>query len=229
MHSLNLTPEGLSGTKIGKALLAGKLVASVRGTDQHVTVKAVVKAKVNGRWANVTWDRATHVFLTVPAADGGWPDKIGTYYPQGKWEGTFFADRAADETRVKAALYVLRSAQGIVAGDHVVQGTHCYRCGKELTTPQSIDAGYGEDCADAIGAYHAGNTEHAPKVKGGDGTGTGTPDDTVPPVSIPNDFERSTQDVEQDKAKLNDARDGNEIVALLRKGDSAQQALAGLS
>lgn len=194
-ETLNLTQDKLASTDLGRALLAGKLTATVNGSnDQHVTVKAALKAKIDNRWKNVTWDRATHVFLSVPAADGGFADKIGTYYPQGRQAGMFWSDRTADETRIKAALYVLRSAHGDTPGTYVQQGTFCLRCGKELTTPQSIAANFGPDCAVEVGAYHEGNGEHAPKVKGGDGTGDGQPVD-----QWADDLLRDLSDVELDR------------------------------
>lgn len=232
---LDLTPQELAQTPMGQALMAGKLVATVIGTTGHVTIKAACKAKVNGRWQTVDLADATHVFIAVPAADGGFADKVGTYYPAGKYEGMFWSDRSADDTRIKAAQYVLNAAAGRNNGTHVMQSTFCFRCGKELTEPESIKLGFGPTC------YPHVQSQHATKVKGGDGTGEGQPDEQPAPVT-PDEFtdapepmgtvknyERTPDEIAQDRDTLNEARDANEIVALLRKGDSAQLVLEGLS
>jgi hypothetical protein len=254
--ALNLTTAELAQTPMGQALMAGKLVATVIGSTGHVTIRANCKAKVNNRWQTVPFTEATHVFLAVPAADGGFADKVGTYYPQGKHEGLFWSDRSADACRIKAALYVLNAAAKRNSGTHVMQSTYCFRCGKELTEPESIKLGFGPTC------YPHVQSQHAPKVKGGDGTGEGQPaefsnvvdgfdlsdpvqrrafeleqlrlaqeegrDPRMGTVTQVEQYDRSQAEIERDTQTLNDARDENEIVAMLRKGDSAQLVLTGL-
>lgn len=165
--ALNLSPSDLSTTPMGRALLAGKLAATVEGSTGHVSLKFMCKAKnERSKWVTVPFSEASHVFVSVPAADGGWADKVGTYYPSGKYAGTFYSDRTADETRISAALYALRAAAAMNEDTHILQGTWCLRCGKELTTPESITCGFGPDCADEIGAYHKGNGTHAEEAQG---------------------------------------------------------------
>jgi Family of unknown function (DUF6011) len=236
-ETLHITPAEFASTQMGRALLAGKLTATVIGSTGHVTVKAVCKAKIDGRWKNVTFDRASHVFLSVPAVDGGFADKIGTYYPQGKYEGMLWSDRNADETRVKAAVYMLNAAGGKNPGTHVEQATHCFRCGKELTEPESQKIGFGPDCAAEVGAYHATPSQHQQKVKGQQGDGT-------PPVDVVNlaesttdarraevlrdEYARSEQEIERDRETLEAARDAQPIMHLLLPGEKASDKLASL-
>lgn len=170
---LNISADELSATPLGHALYAGRLVATVVGSNDHITIKAQPKAKVGGRWQSVNFDEATHVFVSVPGADGGFPDRVGTYYPSGKYEGCFFSERTSDADRVKAALYVLNAAAGRNDGKHVMMESFCLRCGRPLTEPESIKLGFGPDCLPHV------QSQHQKKVK--DHKGEGTPTDKRTP------------------------------------------------
>ncbi len=103
------------------------------------------------------------MFMQVPRPDGGWPDKIGTYYPTGKYAGKLWSDTAADKARVWCAIRVLRIAAGQAEWEdeqaRILLGTNCLYCGRELTDPASIERQIGPDCARTI-------ADHAHQVKG---------------------------------------------------------------
>lgn len=174
----------------GVALLAGRLVGTVVGSDGHITIRATCKAKNedSGRWKNVAFADATHVFIDVPTPDDGFADKIGTWYPahsSNKWAGRFFVDRAqSDDRRVKAARYLLDVAAGVKAGTHVLLADRCLRCSREITHPDSIGTGFGPECAKKVGAFMPNRSgtpagAHTPKAKGGDPAGPVEPDAQV--------------------------------------------------
>lgn len=154
-------PAGtLQQSELGRVLLAGRLVATLRSklTDQHITIQLKASAK-HDRWQTVPYSEATHVFIDVPATsiDGGYNDKVGTLYPPHtlrSYRGQFLADRNADPTRIWAAKQVLLIACGLVPIEtdqyEVLQSSFCWRCGKELTQPDSIERGMGPTCAQAV-------------------------------------------------------------------------------
>jgi hypothetical protein len=159
-ENLNITAAQLESTPAGLALLSGRLSATVKGTTGHITVRMVCKLKDGSTWRACEFKDASHIFLTVPAADGGFADKIGTYYAQGKHEGMFWSVRSADATRIKAALYVFAAITGKNDGKHMLQSTYCFRCGRELTEPESIESGFGPTCGERAYA-----STHQVKVK----------------------------------------------------------------
>lgn len=164
----------------GVALLAGRVVGTVQGSTGHITVRATCKAKVDGRWATAPYEKATHVFIDVPGADGDWADKIGTYYPPNaaKYAGHFYEDRNADPTRVKAARYLLATIAGQNNGTHVLKSERCARCSKELTHPDSIFAMFGPECIKHVAPYMQNNS----------GTAEGAHQTKAPVVSTGNEY-----------------------------------------
>jgi len=147
-------PELEQGGVAGRALLEGRLVATVLSgkTGAHVTVQARAKAKQDGRWRLTPFSEATHVFLDTPAPDGP-GTKIGTYYPTGKHAGKLWTDITVDPAREWAAAYVLRWAAGrpVNGGATVLLGTNCLACGRELTDPVSIETNVGPECRLKLG------------------------------------------------------------------------------
>jgi hypothetical protein len=153
---INFTPSNENA--FGVAMLAGRVVGTVQGSDGHITVRATCKAKSEGgRWNTVPFEKATHVFFDVPSAEGEWADKIGTFYPahsSGKWAGHFFEDRAqSDSRRIAAAKYLMRTTAGEIEGAHILKSERCARCSKELTHPDSIFAMFGPECVKKVAAY----------------------------------------------------------------------------
>jgi hypothetical protein len=171
----NLNADGTPNL-FGIALLAGRLVGTVVGTDGHITVRATCKVQGDsGKWKQTSFEDATHVFLDVPSADGEWSDKIGTWYPKhssNKWAGRFFTDRQqGDERRVKAARYLLDVAAAAKAGTHVLLADRCLRCSREITHPDSIGSGFGPECIKKVGAFMPNRSgtpagAHSTKQKG---------------------------------------------------------------
>jgi hypothetical protein len=177
----------------GVALLAGRVVGTVQGSTGHITVRATCKAKVNGKWVTVPFEKATHVFFDVPSADGEFADKIGTYYPAHsdyKWAGHWFEDRAqTDEKRIAAARYLMATITGEKDGKHVLKSERCARCSKELTHPDSIFAMFGPECIKHVAPFmpnRSGTDEGAHEAKANDHV----PEDTLPGMSS-EEFARS--------------------------------------
>lgn len=172
---MNFTPSNpTNDSPLGVALLAGRLVGTIIGTDGHITVRAWAKKRnENGRWVTSTFDDAYLIDLSVPGADGDFADKIATWYPahsSSKWAGRFFVDRAqSDERRIKAAQYLLDVAAGLKNGAHVEMSKRCLRCSKELTHPDSIESQFGPECIKHVGGFmnRSGTPEgaHVPKAR----------------------------------------------------------------
>lgn len=230
----------------GLALLAGRLVGTIVGSDGHITVRAWAKRKAdNGRWVTCHFDDAYLVDLSVPGADGDWADKIATWYPDhssSKWAGRFFRDRAqTDDRRVKAAEYLLDVAAGKKDGTHVEISKRCLRCGKELTHPDSIKTNFGPDCAKELGIENNSGTDAAPHSKktpttteeaiaqhtrefdeAGERRVLPQPQEFVPPKAsaIPNSVDNTPKpEVDADE----------NVVARLRAGDDPKKVLAELN
>jgi len=149
-QQLLIDEDKLGASVVGQALFAGRLVATLQSklTGSHVTVQFQCKAKVVERWRTMPLNLASHVFIDVPDND-----KVGTVYPPGspnRWAGHFWPDRNADPARVWAALKLIAIAQGDAppeTGQYLLRvATHCLRCGRELTEPESIQALMGPVC-----------------------------------------------------------------------------------
>lgn len=140
------------GEPAALALQHGRLVMTAvsKKSGQHVTVRATAKSKVGGKWKTVPLIEATHVFCDVPSVDGGFPNKIGTYYFSGRYAGKFWSDQHADKARVWCAQRVLRIAAGVAEWEDeqcsILKDTYCLLCGRELTDPLSIERQIGPTC-----------------------------------------------------------------------------------
>ena len=132
-------------TRAGAMLSAGQLTLTItsQATREHITIKAVCKARIAGQWKRVPFAEATHVFCSVPSST--WGDRVGTYRPA---SGQFYADEAADPARVWAAQATLQYACGgtIFSKAEYAEADRCGRCGRELTDPESIARGVGPEC-----------------------------------------------------------------------------------
>jgi hypothetical protein len=131
------------------ALEAGKLVATVRSrrTGEHITIRLSAKrpSESSGRWVACGLGDAVRVFADVPRSDMGRGDSPGSFRPGGEW-----APRpGADPARQWAAQYVYALAAGH-RPEHpeaeTVMGSHCLRCGRDLTDPVSVERGIGPEC-----------------------------------------------------------------------------------
>lgn len=147
-----LTPH--SDHRAGRMLDAGHLVASVKSakTGEHITIKMQCCQKNDSgtgkKWPKVELRKASHVFVSVPRAGGGWDDKVGTFYPR---SGKFYTANHADPARVWAAAAVatwVNQGGGPVHEQvsDIFETDQCGRCGKDLTDPVSIQRGIGPEC-----------------------------------------------------------------------------------
>lgn len=149
-----------SGNDLAFGLLAGRACATVRSrrTGEHITVQARCRRKTDSGWERATLDDATHVFVDVPAAEGGRGDKIATYYPTGRQAGNLWIDLNADRARAWAAIFVLRSAAGRPVQEdqaEIFLSEHCLLCDRELTHPESVQRHVGPECyGKALEAEH---------------------------------------------------------------------------
>lgn len=140
-----ITPVGTSH-RAGVMLAAGQLTLTITSkvTGEHITIKAVCKARIDNAWKRVPFAEATHVFCAVPSSS--WGDRVGTFRPQ---SGYFYADAAADPARVWAAVAAMKFActgEMHLKADYA-EADRCGRCGRELTDPESIARGIGPECA----------------------------------------------------------------------------------
>jgi Family of unknown function (DUF6011) len=150
-----LEEAAAAGNPAAFALLAGCLVMTVESkrTGEHITIKLNGKRK-SSKWVRAGFEEASHVFVEVPRPNGEWPDKVGTYYPTGRYEGQFWHANNADPARVWAARRVMEVAAGLKDWEDdqctILQNTHCLYCGRELTDPVSIRRQIGPDCAKTV-------------------------------------------------------------------------------
>lgn len=145
--------EAQPDSRAGRMLAAGNVTVTVTSwkTGQHVTVRLKCNVdnrdrtyKANGKnWEKCPLEDATHVFIDVPAADGGFGDKIGTFYPK---TGTFYKDTNADEARVYAAAIVAHWLNGDDVRSTCQEESRCGVCARPLTDPVSITRGIGPEC-----------------------------------------------------------------------------------
>lgn len=210
----------------GIALLAGRVVGTVAGSTGHITVRAICKAKLDGRWATVPFEKATHVFLDVPSPDGDYADKIGTYYPPNaaKWAGHFFEDRNADPVRVKAARYLLATVAGQNNGTHVLKSERCARCSRELTHPDSITGQFGPECMKHVSAFmpnRSGTDEAQHQAKGAPVMSTGN-EYGAPPADAPPIIEKQAPPLKHPV----DMTDAELVGATARPGDIYDKELS---
>lgn len=170
---LPICTDDIEDTILGRVLLAGRLVVTMRSklTGVHMTIQFQGKAKVAGRWRSEPFPLASHVFIDVPqSGDGGFNDKVGTLYPahsEMRSAGMFWPDRTADPARVWCAWRILEICAGLAEMEtdsyEIMVATHCYRCGRELTEPESIEAGLGPKCRGIVSAEYG--TRHQAKQK----------------------------------------------------------------
>lgn len=172
-NRLPIAPEIIDDEHpIGLAFQAGKLVVTTRSlrSGEHITLRFRASAKVAGRWREMPYHLASHVFIDVPntSDDGSFNDKVGTLYPPHspmRWAGWLYPDPNADATRLWTARKVLEVVVG-QAHSHVedryemLLEAACLRCGLPLTDPESIQRGFGPDCYGTVT-----KSKHAEKVR----------------------------------------------------------------
>lgn len=171
--------------RAGRMMLAGRVkvtMTSVAG--EHITValkcfadnrKREYDSDKQKNWVECPLADASHIFVEVPRPDGGWADKIGTFYP--KTHRWYDADNA-DPVRVTAAALVGHWLCGHWDGEHIVTGNEvvgslsfleaeeCGVCGRELTDPESIARGIGPVCFGRMtdSQHQVKGTEYNPVV-----------------------------------------------------------------
>jgi hypothetical protein len=152
--------------RAGRMMLAGrvKVTCASEKHNWHITVALKCFADNRNRqfdaekqknWVECQLADATHIFVEVPRPDGGYADKIGTFYPRSnRW---YDADNA-DPQRVHVAQLIGHWLCGHWDGENIVTGNEMYGplsfleaeecgvCGRELTDPESISRGIGPIC-----------------------------------------------------------------------------------
>ena len=144
-------------TRLGQALLAGRLVATVKSPvdGTHITLRFACKAppeEGRGRWELVPFHKAKRCYVDVPGHDLAEGDNVGDLNLR-----TLVLWQAAqgDDRRALAAKYTLLAAAGRVEGKHVQRSKCCLRCGIELTDPESIRREFGPECIGRVtGSQH---------------------------------------------------------------------------
>lgn len=162
------TLSPVTSTRAGRMLEQGDVRVTVTSHDtgRHITIrfKAFKDTRnVPGKnWTRVPLAEATHVFVEVPAADGDWADKVGTFYPDG---GRWYTDRSADAARIYAASIAAHWLNGAQIGAPVdiAEEERCGVCARRLTDPVSIERGIGPECYGNItGSQHQVKNEEGP-------------------------------------------------------------------
>lgn len=220
--------QAQAGDPAALAFLAGRLVMSVQSkrTGEHITVRATAKVKAGG-WKRCSFDAATHVFMDVPRPDGEFADKVGTYYPGGKYAGQLWSDTRADPARVWTAKLVLRIAAGLAPWEtdqyEVLQNTHCLYCGRELTDPVSIRRQIGPECAKTVGGGMHQTKQRAPKAEDAEARAEAERIDAEGKLEAI-DALRDLEAGQPEREGLH----GTPTLATLRSGESAQAAYAAM-
>ena len=140
----SLTPN--AATREGRMLGAGSLIATVtsKRTGQHVTLRlrATAKRERAPRWPTMPWERATHVFV-----EGYDHESIGKYR---RADGILYFERFATPAERWATTATLRfvcddlplfETQAVLSAADI-----CGACGRELTSPESLERGLGPEC-----------------------------------------------------------------------------------
>lgn len=150
------------------ALNAGRLVATYTGDPNgHITV--AFKGWKRGRGRRITpLVEADRVYVSDPTrqwGEGG--HNIGHIELHGPQAGMLLEARNADPKRVAAARAILRAARGQEPTNDILPSTYCFRCGKPLTDPVSIERHIGPDCFGKITGSKAAPFEEFtwPEVK----------------------------------------------------------------
>jgi hypothetical protein len=142
--------------RAGRMMAAGRVKVTMtdKRTNEHFTVLFKSFAdnrdkqfdpEISKRWAPCFYEQATHVFVEIPNAQGGWNDKIGTFYPKSnRW---YDADNA-DTERIEAACLIAQWIAGMSTNADLVfqEAIECGVCGLELSDPVSIARGIGPTC-----------------------------------------------------------------------------------
>jgi len=121
-----------------------RVTFTISSPERHFTFK--VTAKKDER-------RGKTLFLSVMTG----PDNESSY----SYVGILSQDLRIIKTRnskvsmesqsIRALLWVFRNLDNLPAGYEVRHSGKCARCGRKLTTPESIDMGVGPVCASAMG------------------------------------------------------------------------------
>jgi hypothetical protein len=147
MKEININPR--LDTRAGRMLAAGRLKVTIKSlkSGKHLTVSFTSMKKMEGRWAHVPIDEASHVFIKEGRT------KIANYYPPSK--------KAFTITRNDVLLFSMDQAVAFINGERtnplaeIREGNNCGRCGRGLEDPISIERGIGPDCYGIVtGSQH---------------------------------------------------------------------------
>jgi hypothetical protein len=132
-------------------LRAGSLTATVtsRRSGDHITLRLRATRRAEGQartWPTVPFEEATHVF--IDAYDG---ERVATYYPQkGKLWMEAGMTRPVQWTVVALLKFLAGMFPLLAEQADLAEADLCGRCGRELTNPESLARGLGDDCAKAV-------------------------------------------------------------------------------
>ena len=126
--------------KVRKFIMAGNSTFTIKNdkTGKHYTFTVQKLAdKKNER------KRPIHF---VQVLNGGKKCYIGTIFSYAKFVFGQKSSFAKNSIQTKAFDWIFRNAEQLPEGVHIYHEGSCGRCGRELTNPESIEAGFGPDC-----------------------------------------------------------------------------------
>ena len=136
--------------------VSGALTVTVssRQTGKHMTLRFRCSARDEfGRvsWPTVAFEDATHVF--IDDFDG---ENVAVYEPaRGLVRWSARATPAAQWTVSSLLRYLAGVNDRLLTQAEIAAVSHCRRCGRELTDPESIERGYGSSCFGEVTGSHA--------------------------------------------------------------------------
>jgi Family of unknown function (DUF6011) len=175
------TAQPTSQTRMGRMLAAGRVTVTMKSlkSGEHLTLTLKCSVKNDkGKWKNVPFAEATHVYITQ--GDGSWgSNKIATFYTK---TGKIYFTSLSPAWRFAAKHSILasRSGQQDTSMYEIREASRCGKCGKPLTDPVSIERGIGPTC---LGA-ETGSVHYKQTVTRND-NGTETVHVQVPGVETP--------------------------------------------
>jgi Family of unknown function (DUF6011) len=126
--------------------VSGSLTVTItsRATSRHMTLRMRCSRRSDGpkHWPTVPFADATHVF--IDDFDG---EQIALFDPRrGVLAFSRHATPAAQWTVGALLRYLSGVSVKLTAQAEIAASSHCLKCGRELSDPESLERGYGPDC-----------------------------------------------------------------------------------
>lgn len=184
---MRVLPVELEANAFGRALLTGRLIATVESKRSGTPVSLQLLCKREkteedvdaGRfkWLACGFAEAARVYIDVPTwtSDGAVvPSKeVGVWNVAGRFANEIVSPYSSDGfdlSRIWSAIKVIEVAadRAVVEGvDYkVLLGTHCLVCGAELTDKDSIERGIGPTCWAKVEGYEPSKTTRQARPTG---------------------------------------------------------------